>query len=322
MQKNAGLDPSQLKYIKEVEQAYTKRIEEILIPVVGAGNVRARVAADVDFSQTEQVAETYKPNPAPGTAIRSQQTAEVGSASPEATGVPGALSNQPPAPATAPITQPAAAGTPGGAGAAGQRTPQNFTKNATTNFEVDKTVSHTKGMPGSVRRLSVAVVLNHKRPLDKDGKPGKAVALTAAEVKQATDLVREAMGFSQPRGDTLNVTNAPFTPPQKETIADAPIWKDPQLIAQLWELAKYAVFGIFAWLTWTKLLRPVFERLATMVPARPSKAALEEEANLADAMQHKASYEQKLAATKDLARKDPKVVAGMIKDWVGGGEQA
>lgn len=320
-QKNAGLDPSQLKYVKEVELAYSKRIEEILAPVVGAGNVRARVAADVDFSQTEQVAESYKPNPNPDVAIRSQQTAETGSPSPDATGVPGALSNQPPAPATAPITQPPAPGTPGATAAANLRAQLNFTKNATTNFEVDKTVRHTKGVPGAVRRLSVAVVLNHKRPLDKEGKPGKAVALSAAEIKQATDLVREAMGFSQPRGDTLNVTNAPFTAPEKEVVPDSPIWKDAQLIALLKELGKYAIFGIIALLVWKRLLRPAFERLASMAPPRPSPAAVAEEDNMAQALQHKASYDQKLAATKDLAKQDPKMVAGMIKEWVGGGEQ-
>lgn len=324
-QKAAGLDPSQIKYVREIEQAYVRRIEEILAPVLGAGNVRARVAADVDFSQTEQVAESYKPNPPPtGTAIRSQQTSEAGTASPEAAGVPGALTNQPPAPATAQITQPAAPGTPGGT-ATNLRTPLNFTKNATTNFEVDKTVSHTKGVPGGVRRLSVAVVLNHKRPLDKDGKPGKAVPLSAAEIKQATDLAREAMGFSQPRGDSLNVTNAPFTPPQKEVVADTPIWKDPQLIALLKELAKYAIFGVIAWIVWVRLLRPAFDRLAAMVPPLPTAkelAAEQEEKNgMADALRRRATYEEKLESVRDLTRQDPKVVAGMIKEWVGGNEE-
>ena len=109
----AGLDPSQLKYVRELEANYTKRIEAILVPLLGASNVRAQVTADVDFSLTEQVAENYKPNPTPDTVIRSQQTTEAGTGSPAAVGVPGALTNQPPAPATAPITQPAVPGTPG-----------------------------------------------------------------------------------------------------------------------------------------------------------------------------------------------------------------
>ncbi|MDP2795702.1 MAG: flagellar basal-body MS-ring/collar protein FliF [Sulfurisoma sp.] len=314
--KNAGLDPTQLKYVREIEQAYIKRIEEILAPMLGAGNVRARVTADVDFSQSEQLAESYKPNPNPETAVRSLQTAEAATSSPDAAGVPGALVNQPPVPATAPLTAP---GTPGAAGATANRLPLNFTKNATTNFEVDKTVRHTKGMPGGIRRLSVAVVLNHKRPLDKEGKPGKAVPLSAAEIKQMGDIVREAMGFSQARGDTLNVANAPFTPPEKEVVPDSPIWKDPQLLALLKELGKYLAFGVIAWLTWTRLLRPMFDRLATMVPPAPIPST--EQRGMAESVEHRMSYEHKLGAAREMAKQDPKMMANMIKEWVGGGEQ-
>ncbi len=320
--KNAGLDPSQLKYVREIELSFIKRIEEILAPVVGSGNVRARVAADVDFSQIDQVAENYKPNPNPDTAIRSQQIAETGANSPEAAGVPGALTNQPPVPATAPITIPPAPGTPGGI-AANTRTPLNFSKNSTINFEVDKTIKHTHGVPGVIRRLSVGVVINHKRLLDKDGKPGKAVALAEKELKQINDLAREAMGFSQTRGDTLSVANAPFTAEEKELIPDTPLWKDPQLIALLKELAKYFAFGVIAWLTWTRLLKPVFERLAKMVPPPEVEAepSAEDEA-LADAVEHKQTYEHKVAAAKALAKQDPKLVANVIKEWMGAGGQA
>ncbi len=110
--RDAGLDPTQLKYLREVETSYIKRIEAILDPVAGTGNVRAQVTADLDFSQTEQTAESYKPNPSPEAAIRSQQSAESGSTTPGATGVPGALSNQPPVPATAPKTTPPPPPTP------------------------------------------------------------------------------------------------------------------------------------------------------------------------------------------------------------------
>ncbi|MBU0752772.1 MAG: flagellar M-ring protein FliF [Gammaproteobacteria bacterium] len=318
--KNAGLDPTQLRFVREIEQAYIKRIEEILTPMIGAGNVRARVTADVDFSQSEQVAETYRPNPNPDTAIRSLQTAETATNSPDAVGVPGALTNQPPVPATAPLTTPAAPGTPGATAATANKLPLNFSKNATTNFEVDKTVRHTKGAPGSIRRMSVAVVVNHKRLIDKDGKPGKAVPLTAAEIKQVTDIVREAMGFSQARGDTLNVANAPFTPPEKEVIPDSPIWKDPQLLALLKELGKYLIFGVIAWLTWTRLLRPLFDRLATMVPP-PVVGPSEVEREMANDTEHRMSYDHKLASAREMAKQDPKMMANMIKEWVGGSEQ-
>lgn len=312
--RDAGLDATQLKFLREVEADYGKRIEAILTPLVGPNNVRAQVAADLDFSQTDQVAESYKPNPANETAIRSQQTAEAGSGSPPTAGIPGALTNQPPAPATAPLTQPAPAGA-AGAGAAANAA-QNYTRNATINYEVDKTIRHTKGVPGTVRRLSVAVVVNHR----KDPTKPKPVPLTPAELKQITDLAREAMGFNQGRGDTLNVANAAFTPAEKEAVADAPIYENQKLISILLELARYLLIaGAVFWL-WTRMLKPVFEKL--MEPRPPGLAPERNEFEVgADGMLHRhRGYDEKLAGARELAKKDPKAVANMIKEWVDGGE--
>ncbi|OHC69802.1 MAG: flagellar M-ring protein FliF [Rhodocyclales bacterium RIFCSPLOWO2_02_FULL_63_24] len=311
--RDAGLDPTQLKFLREVEADYGKRIEAILIPVVGPNNVRAQVTADLDFSQTDQVAESYKPNPASETAIRSQQTAEAGSGSPQAAGIPGALSNQPPVPATAPLTQPGqiAAANAGTAGSS-----QNFTKNATINYEVDKTIRHTKGVPGTVRRLSVAVVVNHR----KDPTKPKPIPLTAAELKQITDLTREAMGFNKDRGDTLNVANALFTPAEKEVVADAPLWANQELIAILKEMARYLIIAGAAFWLWTRLLKPVFEKLMEPPPPRLAPEKTEFEVG-ADGMLHRhRGYDEKLADARQLAKKDPKAVANMIKEWVDGSE--
>lgn len=310
-QRDAGLDATQLKFLREVEADYGKRIEAILTPVVGLNNVRAQVAADLDFSQTDQVAETYKPNPAAETVIRSQQTAEAGSGSPPAAGIPGALSNQPPVPATAPLTQAGQAV----AGAAASSS-QNFTRNATINYEVDKTIRHTKGVPGTVRRLSVAVVVNHR----KDPTKPKPIPLSPAELTQITDLARQAMGFSKERGDTLNVANAPFTPAEKEVVADAPIWANQELIATLKELARYLIIAGAAFWLWTRLLKPVFEKL--MEPAPPRMAQKKNEFEVgADGMLHRhRGYDEKLADARETAKKDPKAVANMIKEWVDGGE--
>lgn len=309
--RDAGLDPTQLKYVREVEADYGKRIEAILTPVVGPNNVRAQVAADLDFSQTDQVAETYKPNPAAETVIRSQQTAEAGSGSPAAAGVPGALSNQPPAPASAPLTQPGPAGAAGGGAGSSA---QNFTRNATINYEVDKTIRHTKLAPGAVRRLSVAVVVNHR----KDPTKPKPIPLTPAELKQITDLAREAMGFNKERGDTLNVANAPFTAAERETVADAPLWANQELIATLKELARYLIIAGLAFWLWTRLLKPVFEKLLEAPPPRVAPEQNEFEVG-ADGMLHRhRGYDEKLAEARELAKKDPKAVAGMIKEWVDG----
>ncbi len=313
--KESGLDPAQIRYVREVEQDYRKRAEAILAPMVGANNVRAQVSADIDFSQTDQVAETYRPNPTPETAIRSQQTSESGApGSGGPVGVPGALTNQPPVPATAPITNPAVGGAGGAGNSAGQ---QNFTRNATVNYEVDKTIKHTKGAIGTIRRLAVAVIVNHKQD------PGKAKPspLSDAEMKQATALIQEAVGFKKDRGDTVNIANVSFAPAAPEVIPDTPIWKDPWLIATAKEIGKWLAFGLLAWLLWSKAFKPLFEMFA----AAAHRVEVEEDtrAEIAAEGRHaaqagRASYDNKLQQARDLARQDPKLVAGVIKEWVGG----
>ncbi len=315
--RNAGLDPSQLKYVREIETGYAKRIEDILSPVVGASNVRAQVAADIDFSQIDQVAETYKPNPSPDTAIRSQQAIESGGGSPSAVGIPGALSNQPPTPATAPLSQPAVGNTsnPANGGA------QNYSKNTSTNYEVDKTIRHTKSVPGTVRRLSVAIVVNHKKESAKDPAKAKSLPLTEVEMKQLTELAREAVGFNKERGDTLNVTNAPFSPIEKDVVPDTPFWANAGLIGTLKEVAKYLLFaGLVFWL-WTRLLKPMLGKLIETASS-PASDAMNSTTSGEPSHMPQMMYENKLAAARDLAKKDPKVVASIVKGWVDGGERA
>lgn len=315
-ERDAGLDAAQIRFVREIENAYVQRIESILAPIVGGSNVRAQVAADIDFSQTDQVAETFRPNPAPTTAIRSQQTAESGSGTPPAAGIPGALSNQPPAPATAPLTQsaqgPAAA-------AAGQ---QNFSRNSTVNFEIDKTVRHTKVAPGAIRRLSVAVVVNYRKDVPKDPKDAakaQATPLSENDLKQINELAREAMGFNKERGDTLNVANAPFTPVEKEVVADAPIWQNPTLISTALEVGRYLLIAIAGFWLWSKVVKPVLIGIAEAAArAAAERAAVAVDEAPAGAQAH--NYETKLAAAREMAKQDPKAVAAMIKDWVGRGE--
>jgi flagellar M-ring protein FliF len=329
--RNAGLDPSQIKYVREIEADYVKRIEAILAPVVGASNVRAQVAADVDFSQTEQVAESYKPNPSPDAAIRSQQTAESSNTTANAVGVPGALTNQPPVPATAPLTTPPVPNAggpttapPGTANAAiAYNAPVNFNKNATINYEVDKTVRHTKGVPGSVRRLSVGIVVNQKKGPEKDGKPGKPLPLTDAEIKQITALAREAVGFSQERGDSLNVANVAFAPQEKEAIPSLPLWRNPDVIEAVREIGKYLLLALLAYFIWTKILRSVWleiqeaQRRAEAQRAREAAAAAHVPGEPGSGM----DYETKLQQARDLAKADPRIVANVIKEWVGGSSE-
>lgn len=318
-----GLDPTQLDFLHQVEQSYVKRIESILIPIVGVGNVKAQVAADLDFSMVEQTAESYKPNPVPNdAAIRSQQSSEtIGDAGKPPSGVPGALSNQPPGAASAPIT---AAGAPAGGGAANSATATPGThKESTVNFEVDKTIQHIRQPVGGVKRLSVAVVVNNAKASGKGGKPKP---LSAVELGQLQSLAKEAMGFNQARGDTLNVVNAVFSVGEAEALPSLPIWRDPANLAMAKEVAKnLAILALLAYLVFG-VIRPVLRDLArpTHVLGEAGEGEEEMEQGVSPEAAARAaqasSYEDNLRAAKELAKQDPRMVASVVKDWVGGAE--
>lgn len=315
--RNAGLDADQLKYVREIETLYMRRVESILEPLLGRNNFRAQVTADIDFSHVDQVEETFLPNPAPESSIRSQQTAETGVGTPPAIGVPGALSNQPPVPATAPITNPQVGGT-----GAGGSSNNNYSRNATINYELDKTVRHTRAQPGLVKRISVAVAVNHKKGPEKDGKPGKATPPSADEIKRINDLVREAVGFKESRGDSINVAAASFVAAEPEVIPELPVWKDPTLVAMAKEVGQYLIFGLIVFLVWTKVLKPMFEMLAAAAhrieaeqKAAASMAEVSADANYA----HQVSFDEKLKGAKEVAQKEPKLIAELIRGWMGAG---
>lgn len=323
--RGAGLDPTQLRYVEDLEQGYIKRIEQILTPLTGPGNHRAQVTADIDFNQTEQTAETYAPNPGDKAAIRSQQSQESTTREAGAAGVPGALSNQPPAPATAPLTTPAAPGTPS---ATGQPPPSSASKNATVNYELDKTVRHVKSAVGTIKRLSVAVVVNHKIEKLPDGKT-KTTPLSEAEVKQITDLVREATGYNKDRGDTLNVTSSPFRAADPETLPEAPWWKSPEAIALLKDLFKYALFAGVALYLVFGLIKPLLAQLSVK-PHQEDDGAVRDVTPGEDAVVQLSGpnaqmlgmgFEHKLAQAREIAKNDPKLVANMIKEWTRGGQE-
>ena len=340
----AGLDQTQIKYIQEIEASVIKRIEDILSPIVGPGNAKVQVAADIDFSQNEQTAETHRPNTTqPDISIRSLQTTETASTTPAAQGVPGALTNQPPVPATAPLTQPAVPGAPaGGAPVAGQINaagvqatisnvgqPISTSKNATTNYEVDKTIRHTRQSMGTIKRLSAAVVVNYR----KDAAKGGTKALPDAELKQINDVVKEAMGYSKDRGDTISVANAPFTVVDK-TDLEIPLWKDPEVISMGKDIFKYlAIAAIIAYLLLgvvRPLLKIIFppkeEALAT--PAEGDDAVAgemgkdgvltAEEAEAAK-LSKVNTLEKMIEEAREIAKRDPKIIANIIKEWTGAG---
>lgn len=324
-----GLNASQLEYTKEMESYYVQRIEAIVAPIVGAGNVKAEVRADLDFSLDEATSETYKPNVTPDAqSIRSQQTVEdINNAGNAAQGVPGALTNQPPGPATALVTAPAGANAGPNTAAAGQAG-NSSRKESTINFEVDKTIRHVKEAQGRIKRLSVAVVVNHRAVRDKDGKVGNPAPLSTKEMEQINSLVKEAMGYNQPRGDSVNVVNAAFTEVREEI--EIPLWKDPDNVALAKDLLKnLIIFGLAFYLVFG-VLRPMLRDLVK--PTETAGEAREPGTGGAEVGMPGAgsvlygpdgrpispvdTYSEILAKVREFAKANPKLTAEIIKEWM------
>ncbi|QJE00942.1 flagellar M-ring protein FliF [Massilia forsythiae] len=324
------LDPNQLKYVEALQQNIVKQVESIITPLVGQNNVRAEATADVDFAQVDTAAELYKPNSPPEPqAIRSQQTSEsAGPGTNNPSGIPGALSNQPPGVATAPIE----GGAPAAANAQANTGPTR--KDSTTNYEVDKTLRYEQKPMGGIKRLTVGVVVNYRRSVDP--KTGKIAIkpLTAAEVAQINELVKQAMGYSQARGDTLNVTNAPFDGIDKPAEEALDWWKDPNNLPLAKDIAKYVFIAMVIAFLWYRILRPLmkpvmkqFDKAVEMPPEpEPEEPEPEPEPDLeAEAAARQEVEEQKqvqvyknnLEMAKSLAQHDPRIVANVIKEWLG-----
>jgi flagellar M-ring protein FliF len=325
------LNAAQLKYAGEVENRYQRRIEAILAPMVGNGNVRAQVTAQIDFATREQTDEEYQPNQQPNkAAVRSRQLSQSDQiGGPLVGGVPGALSNQPSAPAAAPIetAKPAAGTNADKPNATATRSaasgPQNTRSDETTNYEVDRTIRHTQQKAGTVQRLSVAVVVNY-RGTDKEGKP---LPMSKEQLAQIESLVRESMGFSSSRGDTLNVVNTPFTD-NEITGGELPFWQSQSFIDRLLDAGRYLLVLLVGWLLWRKLVRPQLQNrqavqkaaLATAnapmaKPADSNKQSNEELAQHRKSQQ-RVSAEVQSQRIRELAEKDPRVVALVIRQWM------
>lgn len=333
------LNASQLKYANEVEGRLQRRIESILQPVVGNGNVHAQITAQIDYASREQTDENYQPNGSPDkAAVRSRQLStsdQIGASA--VGGVPGALSNQPAPAATAPVTNPPAAnnanGTQNQAGNNAQNTasntsssgPSNRRRDETTNYEVDRTITHTQHSAGAVQRLSAAVVVNYQVGTD-----GKAKPLTDDQLKKIDDLVREAMGFSQERGDTLNVVNTPFNEAADDT-GELPFWKQQAFFDQLLNAGRWLLVLIVAWLLWRKMVRPMLRKqqaekdaaaaaaLAASLPqpegSKPVKLT-NDELEKRKRSQQRVSVEVQTQRVQELADKDPRIVALVIRQWM------
>jgi flagellar M-ring protein FliF len=338
----AAMDGTRRNFINDIEQRTAQRILTLLNPIVGPGNVRAQVSAAVDFSQREQTSEVYRPNETPGTAaIRSKQTsdsAQNGMQPPA--GVPGALSNEPPANATAaiqtaPATPPAQGaqgqtGAPGAQqGAAAQPTggptaingtpvasgaaPRqgSLRNDATVNYEVDRTISHVKHELGTLQRLSVAVVVNYR---NKDGEPAP---LESSEMDDINALVKQAMGYSADRGDTLSVVNSAFT----NTEPQFKPWENPEYRGLALQILKVLLVLAVLFFLWRSIVRPIVQGFANAQVERvKNEAHLETLREQRRQDELRASemnrYEENLDTARQLAERDPRAVAMVLRSWM------
>ncbi|QKJ65646.1 flagellar M-ring protein FliF [Deefgea piscis] len=323
------LDQRQLQYVNTVERGFVERLETILAPIVGKGNVRAEVTAQLDFSEIEQTSETYRPNSPPNAAaIRSLQSLEQAGKSSEemAMGVPGALSNQPPGAALAPITAPIASG----ASAILPATQSNSRKEATTNFEVDKTIQHVKQSVGSIKRLSAAVVLNYKAGKDKDGKLSY-VPFTPQEMLQINNLVREAIGYNKERGDSVNVVNAAFAesiPLEEKPLQDRAlsyvqsngpdVLKAVVILVAVIYLLFFIVRPLMKDITRSREEARITELDLGDMPVgehfSPDSKGQGSESE--DDQQKMSAFADLLQQAKELAKNDPRMVATILREWM------
>jgi flagellar M-ring protein FliF len=319
--RSAGLDATQLQYVNQIESGYSKRIYELLEPIVGRDNLRATVAADIDFSQSEATSEEFKPNQGADASIsiRSQQTTEQGGAAGGAlpSGVPGAASNQPPVAATAPLT--GASQPLQGAPLAGSPAAAGGRKDAVTNYEVDKTVRVTRNASGTVKRVNAAVVVNNGATVDAKGKK-TAVPLTTEEIDKLTALVKESIGFKADRGDSVKVINAPFKV-DSVTALEVPWWRGPDTLDLLRAAAFPAALGLIAVLVFFGMVRP---GMKAMLAARPAGAqrlnAIADESESLPALPapQNTRTNERIEGARNMARQNPAAVAGILREWVDG----
>ncbi len=315
----------QFEYTRRYEDTLVERLNRILQPIVGAGRFSAEISADIDFTRTEQAAEMYNPEGA----LRSEQSlaenAEGGAAG-GAGGIPGALSNQPPVDGT---LQDAAAITDPVTGAA-TAVSGNNRQQSTRNYELDRTISYTSSDPVAVRRLSVAVVLDDRMAATTDADGNTATEAWGAEdLERITALVRDVVGYSEERGDSVTVINNRFAPLVFEELESVPFYQQDWLISGLKQffgvaLVLLIVFGV---------LRPVLRNLSgSNSPGKDlAKAAAQGEYADLDINGDKVTlsggddmmlpgptdgYERQLNAIKGLIAQDPGRVAQVVKQWI------
>ncbi|MEP7281877.1 MAG: flagellar basal-body MS-ring/collar protein FliF [Rubrivivax sp.] len=318
-----GLDALQLDYRRQVEDGLRKRVLDLIEPVMGRDNLRATVTAEIDFSQVESTAEEFRPNQgaeaaATVRAVRTEETLTPGTAVPS--GVPGAASNQPPVPATAPVNGAAVPLQAAQGGAAGG----NGRREAETRYEVDRTVRVTRAGSGVVKRLNAAVVVNHRTSVDAKGR-STTTPLSGAELEQLTALVRQGIGFDTRRGDSVQVINAPFHAEPVTPPAPVPVWQQPWVQDLLRVGLAPAALVLVGLLALFGFVRPAMKAVAGPKPARGARldavvgdAAETLSAPVATPALAAPQTNIRLDTARALAQQNPAAVANIMRGWVNG----
>ncbi|MCY1516062.1 Flagellar M-ring protein [compost metagenome] len=344
----------QFDYTRRMETLYTQRVHSILQPVLGNGRYKAEVSADVDFSAVESTSEMFNPDQP---ALRSEQKlAEERQSNGGPQGVPGALSNQPPAPGAAP--QQATAAAPAGVAPGqpllddnGQQIidpatgkpmlapyPTDKRDQATRNYELDRSISYTKQQQGRLRRLSVAVVLDDQVRVDPQTGETSRVPWNADEIARFTRLVQDSVGYDASRGDSVSVINTPFIADSGEEVIDIPFYTQPWF----WDVVKQVLGVLFILVLVFGVLRPVLNNISgagkgkDLVGGRSGDAELGEMGGLSgDLSDDRVSlggpqsillpspsdgYDAQLNAIKNLVAEDPGRVALVVKEWINADE--
>ena len=316
----------QFEYTRRVEDVLLSRVNNILSPVVGGGRFKAEVSADIDFTAVEQTDEQYNPDLL---ALRSEQTLrERRSANAANSGVPGSLTNQPPGAVTIPEAVDEN-GAPIGSNNTNGNNGQSR-EETTRNFELDRSISYTKRQQGTVRRLSVAVVVDDIASIDPESAAIVRTPWSDEELSRLTLLVRDAVGYDPSRGDSVSVINSPFAVPEPpEEIEPLPFYQQSWFL----DLLQPVLVGMFILLLLLMVVRPILKTLGEqnkIAVAEDTEAAIfaDETDEISDDQVSLVSaedvmvpgspekIERQLNAIRGLIAEEPERVAQVVKQWV------
>ncbi|WP_029654041.1 flagellar basal-body MS-ring/collar protein FliF [Marinobacter daepoensis] len=314
----------QYEYTSRVEERLTRRVASLIGPIVGEGRYRAEVTADLDFSAVERAEELFNPEQQ---AVRSERELSEQRLSGAQGGVPGALSNQPPGEATVPEQVNAA----GAENAESAAPPVNVRRESTRNYELDRTVSYTRQELGAVKRVTVALAVDDMKVVDPQTGEVSYQPWPEAELQRLSMLVRDAVGYSAARGDSVTVMNTAFAPEEAVEFEAPGFWEQPWF----WDLMKQVLAGLVILILVLGLLRPTLKSLSGGTGRERADdggdsdygglSDLEGGQALRDAMSSQDdlllpgatdSYDRQLNALKGLIAEDPARVAQVMRQWV------